>query len=82
MKSPKFPEDYQMHKHHIEDCFQWLYSKESNSSNCLISIVAGPHMYGDGYSTFEMWDKRNEGPLGYLTREEINRHFIDNPLNE
>lgn len=47
----------------------------------VVSIVGGGFgLYGDGVSTFEMWDYREDEPQGYLSVDEINQHLQDNPL--
>lgn len=76
----EFPKDFKRAKHQlIDDAWHWQYKIDDQQ---IISITGGAHMYGDGFSTFEMWDRRNDddGPIGYLTREEINRHLEDNPI--
>lgn len=41
-----------------------------------ISVVGGPHMYGDGVDTFEIWGSDTSEPEGYLTKADVtNRMF-------
>ena len=74
----KFPENFTKTNHDIiPNATQWLYSK----NNIIISIIGGgigPH--GDGITTFEMWDYRDEYPKGHLTVDEINDHLRNNPI--
>jgi hypothetical protein len=50
----------------------------------MISIVGGGSgLYGDGITTFEMWDTKNmPDPDGYLTAEDINQWLQDHPVEE
>ena len=76
MTTLTFPEDF-VKVTHLLGGVQWLDNRESTN----FSIVGGAKgSYGDGIRTFEMWDYREEGPRGYLTTEQINKHLKDNPI--
>jgi hypothetical protein len=75
---PVFPKDFIKNHHHIPGAIQWSLKK---NSDVLISIVGGAKgLYGDGITTFEMWDYREPEPQGWLTKNNINKHLKENPL--
>jgi hypothetical protein len=76
----KFPEDFISKKHAvIPNAKQWVLEKDNKT---VISIVGGsPSTYGNGVTTFEMYDFREGEPQGYLTKDAINKHLQDNPFN-
>ena len=70
----KFPDDF-IHKTHpvVSSASQWTAKKPNGTT---ISIVGGGHgLYGNGVTTFEMWDFDTEQPEGYLSKEEINEYL-------
>ena len=69
-----FPDSFEKMNHPvIEGANQWLL-KENNE--IVISIVGGGKgLYGNGITTFEMWDYREDEPRGYLTKDDINNHL-------
>jgi hypothetical protein len=72
-----FPEDFILRSHPLGQGLQWV----DNLENITISIVGGSKgLYGDGITTFEMWDFREENPRGYLSTEDINEHLSNNPI--
>jgi len=75
----KFPEDFIRQSHPvIPGATQWLLG---HADETIISVVGGSHMvYGNGVTTFEMFDFREAEPQGYLTKEDINQHLKDNPI--
>lgn len=78
--SPIFPDDYEFREHPVfpQTAWQWRYIVNDKTH---VSIVAGePGLWGDGYTTFEMWDYRNAEPWYSQTADEINRHFKENPI--
>lgn len=60
---------------------QWL--AFNSNKEVIISIIKGPHSYGGSEGLYEMWDYRNkaEGPIGYLTIDDINEHLRNYPIN-
>lgn len=42
-----------------------------------ISVVGGPHLYGDGVDTFEIWGSDTEDPEGYLTKADVTNRMIE-----
>jgi len=76
----KFPEDFTVSKHPtMPGGKQWILKKDNE---VIISIVGGDYgVYGDGVDTFEMWDYREDMPRGYLTKDAINIHLENNPIN-
>lgn len=53
---------------------RWVLKNEKGED--LISIVGGAlGLYGNGKTTFEMWDYNEEQPQGHLTIDEINKHL-------
>ena len=81
MSNIKFPDDFEFKNHHVlKGAKQWLL-KDINSE-VVISIVGGhTGLYGDGVSTFEMFDFREDEPQGYLTTDQINEHLKKNPFS-
>lgn len=52
---------------------QWVAAGPSGKD---ISIVGGgTGLYGDGITTFEMWDFNTSAPRGWLSKEEINEYL-------
>ena len=52
------------------------------AGKCRVSVVGGPtanlKLYGDGISTFEMWDMVNESdPRGWMTKDQINEYLVE-----
>lgn len=75
----KFPEDFEAKRHpFIMGAMQWLLKDDED--NIIVSIVGGGRgLYGDGVTTFEMWDYSQDAPVGWQSKEEINDYlsFID-----
>ena len=42
-----------------------------------ISVVGGPHLYGDGVNTFEIWGSDADEPEGYLTKIDVTNRMLD-----
>ncbi len=42
-----------------------------------ISVVGGPHLYGDGINTFEIWGSDADEPEGYLSKDEVTNRMLD-----
>jgi len=42
-----------------------------------ISVVGGPHLYGDGVNTFEIWGSDADEPEGYLSKDEVTNRMLD-----
>jgi hypothetical protein len=76
-----FPEDFTSKPHDVlPGATQWLlfYDEESQP---VMSVVGGASgLYGDGVTSFEMWDFREDEPQAYLSAEEINNHLKENPF--
>lgn len=72
-----FPEDFTEKPHPVIDgAKQWLAKKPSGT---IVSVVGGGiGLYGNGVTTFEMWDDDQEHPKGWLTIFEINEHLAKN----
>jgi len=84
MKTLKFPDDFNKKPHPvIPGAVQYLYEPNGDYGD-MISIVGGGFgLYGDGVTTFEMWDTKNDYDVqGYLTAEEINHWLQNHPLEE
>ena len=81
-----FPKDFKQNGHpHIPGATQWLYEKpgripELDHENAISIVGGGMGLYGDGVTTFEMYDFREGEPQGYLSIEEINKHLASNPF--
>lgn len=75
----KFPDDFEEKDHeNIPGATQWILKK---NGEVAVSVVGGGRgLYGNGITTFEMWDFRDNEPKGYLSKEEINKHLESNPL--
>lgn len=71
----KFPKDFKKKKHPIvPNATQWLL--HDSKGNVIISIVGGgTGLYGNGTSTFEMYDFSEDGPKGWLSKIDINEHL-------
>ena len=78
--SQTFPESFKRKIHSVvPGATQWVLKDEEG--NTVISVVGGGYgLYGDGVRTFEMYDFREEEPQGYLTKEEINKHLVENQV--
>jgi hypothetical protein len=75
MRILKFPEDFTEKPHRVvPGAYQWFF-KYNNDTDEMISIVGGGSgLYGDGITTFEMWDTKNmDEPQGYMTTDDINQ---------
>ena len=73
-----FPDDFIKTPHSvIPGAVQWLATIPSDDGIHQISVVGGGFgLYGDGISTFEMWDiDHADEPQGYLTKEQINEYL-------
>lgn len=83
MKTLKFPDDFTKLTHRLPGGVQYLY-KLNDEDNNMVSIVGGAiGLRGDGITTFEMWDTKNDYDVqGYLTVEEINHWLQNHPLEE
>jgi len=78
----KFPDDFRKRPHPLSEIggYHWTYPKASAT---VISVVGGgTGMHGDGVTTFEMWDKREDEPRPYQTAEEINNHLKEHPIED
>lgn len=42
-----------------------------------ISVVGGPHLYGDGVDTFEIWGSDTDEPEGYLSKSEVTDRMLE-----
>lgn len=42
-----------------------------------ISVVGGPHLYGDGINTFEIWGSDADEPEGYLSKDEVTDRMLE-----
>ena len=81
----KFPESFCQRPHHVAQamgCAAWQWQLLDEEGNCLVSVVGGPtetfRLYGDGVSTFEMWDMVNESdPRGWMTKDQINEYLVE-----
>jgi hypothetical protein len=81
MKALKFPEDFVIRPHFIPGAQQWLYSYNDNSNDMISIVGGGIGINGDGEETFEMWDTKNMmDPMGYMSREDIQKWFEDHPI--
>jgi len=76
-----FPTSFLKREHLvIKGAFQWVHIKADGH---IISIVGGEKgcgLYGNGETTFEMYDKEDEDVKGWLTIDEINKH-LDETIN-
>jgi hypothetical protein len=83
MRILKFPEDFTGKPHRVvPGAYQWLF-EYNNDTDEMISIVGGGSgLYGDGITTFEMWDTKNmDEPEGYMTTDDINQWLNDHPVD-
>jgi hypothetical protein len=81
MRILKFPEDFTGKPHRVvPGAYQWLF--EYNNTDEMISIVGGGSgLWGDGITTFEMWDTKNmDEPEGHMTTDGINQWLNDHPV--
>ena len=81
MRILKFPEDFTRKPHRVvPGAYQWLF--EYNDTDEMISIVGGGSgLWGDGITTFEMWDTKNmDEPEGHMTTDDINQWLNDHPV--
>ena len=79
----KFPKDFKNKPHAaVLGATQWTVGTLDKPDEIIISIVGGidSGLYGNGITSFEMWDFREEEPKGWLTIEEINEHLKNNPI--
>lgn len=69
-----FPKSFVKRKHPCNPgATQWMAVGPSGKD---ISIVGGGiGLYGDGVTTFEMWDLNTSGPEGWLSESEINEYL-------
>ena len=74
-----FPYDFEIIPHkYIPGATQWLWEND----DITISIVGGAAgLMGDGITSFEMYDFREDDVQGYLTKDEINAHLIKFPVH-
>ena len=74
-----FPEDFKQLPHRIvPGASQWIFPKEGEA---VISVIgSGSGLYGDGVTTFEMYDFREDDVQGHLTKEDINEHLKAYPV--
>lgn len=81
MKTLKFPDDFTKLDHFLPGAVQYIYDFNDEDNN-YISIVGGPRgLNGDGITTFEMWDKKNDDDIqSYVTAEDINSWLEKYPL--
>lgn len=80
MEEIKFPDSFSKRAHpNVPGATQWKLLNDDDET--IISIVGGGlGLYGDGVKTFEMYDFREDGPQGYLSTDEINKHLDENPI--
>jgi len=88
----KFPDDFEVSPHSIiPGAKQWSLKVPDDSpiietsdfiaGQTIISVVGGGMgLYGNGVTTFEMWDYREDDIHGHLSAEDINTHLEKNPL--
>lgn len=71
----QFPKDFKKKKHPIvKDSYQWLLHDANGI--VIISIIGGGFgQYGDGKTTFEMFDFSEENPRGYMSKQDINAYL-------
>lgn len=70
----KFPEDFTKSVHPVFPCA--IQYKATKSNGQTISIVGGAiGLYGNGITTFEMWDFDNDSPEPCLTVDDINTYL-------
>jgi len=84
MRVLKFPEDFTKNKHRVvPGAHQWLFEYNNGDDEWISIVGGGSGLYGDGITTFEMWDNKNmPDPDGYLTAEDINQWLQDHPVEE
>jgi len=70
----KFPDDFKKAAHPvIPGAVQYKATKKCGT---VISIIGGGvGLYGDGVTTFEMWDFSEDDPRGYMTVKDINEYL-------
>jgi hypothetical protein len=75
-----FPNDFKSIPHPVTPgATQWTLNDSKGKT--IISVVGGGiGLYGNGITTFEMWDFREEEPRGYLSTNDINKHLKENPI--
>lgn len=84
MKNIKFPEDFSESVHRIiPGAYQWLFEYNDGTDDYISIVGGGRGLYGDGDTTFEMWDLKNmHDPQGYMTAEDINQWLQDHSVVE
>lgn len=84
MKNIKFPEDFSMNVHRvIPGAYQWLFDYNDGTDDYISIVGGGRGLYGDGDTTFEMWDTKNMyDPQGYMSAEDINQWLQDHSVVE
>lgn len=79
-----FPDSFQQRRHQLAAVMgvagsQWQLLDAAGK--CRVSVVGGPtanlKLYGDGISTFEMWDMNEPDPQGWMTKDEINSYLVE-----
>ena len=80
MPKSRFPESFDKKLHIvIPEATQWTLANDKDE--VIISVVGGGMgLNGDGITSFEMWDNREDDPQMYLTVDEINAHITKNPI--
>ena len=84
----QFPIDFQYRSEYDGPYIKhiWVYPKKLQKDNeakpfaWTVSIIGGNNCYGDGVTTYEMWDIRKREPVGYLSEANINLYLSENPL--
>lgn len=78
-KQLRFPEDFKKSAHQLGSGVQYVWPQDRDAE---ISIVGGHWgLYGDGITTFEMYDFREGDIQGHLTIDQINKHLKNNPFD-
>jgi hypothetical protein len=81
-----FPKDFKIKAHQVvTGAKQWTLSSKDEDGldlKVIISVVGGGKtgLHGDGITTFEMWDFRDNDPQGYLSIDDINAHLKAHPI--
>lgn len=77
-----FPQDFELKAHSVVQGAKHWTLKHPTTNEIIISVVGGGRgLYGNGTTSFEMWDFREAEPHAYLTADDINEHLKNNPIN-
>jgi hypothetical protein len=73
MKAIKFPEDFVNMPHKvIPGAVQYLYEYKDDADNMISILGRDSGIYGDGITTFEVWDTKSMMVLLDMTVDQIN----------